>query len=736
MAANTWKKEKVKYIHFVPPVKLNPRWPNEFRFVLVETVDHLRSIFQDFMPNKTMFALDFETSDLSPENGFIVGAAISFDGVTGYYIPINHYDPTYNLGDEALDMIYDYCVQAARVFLFNVRFDFRFFEYHGYKKELNNAPTRLGYVKYDMSKVKYYDVSVGVWNADTNIKMPSLKNSSLHFLGIKQQSFEETLYGVSNFYYVDPQRAAFYGGSDAICTFLLAGTTLPYYKEAKHAGEIDNEMLYSLMHYENEKILLDSDHLLKIDTESKERLVELEKEIYQKADYVFSLNSPKQVAEVFQRAGLDTGKYTATGYMSTGIDLLENLDAEVLANYPVVESYVEYKRLFKAHSSYIKVLKKEDDERGYLRCNYKTQQVPTGRLASGADAKNSFFSEINIHSIPKPKPAMYYVVDLRDRSLYSKKEYIIMGYQFVPVNYHKVVNEETGEIKKEMVSGSGLYGASYLGIIEGASNKLNVRNAFLPLMSKEEAPEDWLFLSIDYAAQEIRLPANFSLEPIWVEAFVHDEDIHKKVAMEVFAGDYNKEQRRRAKGVNFGILYGLTPQNFSTRYNTTLREAEEFFDKYKSALPKLFAWQARLQARARKLGTVYTYFSRPRRVKFYFDNSQVGFGYRTISNSVVQGTASDILKISLIKLWKKAFNHKDYKNDVRFITNVHDEIDFAVRTSKIQEIFPILLDCMRFSLPEWPVVLEVEGSIGFSWGSILPFVYDKDTGKLVPKVEK
>ena len=103
--------------------------------------------------------------------------------------------------------------------------------------------------------------------------------------------------------------------------------------------------------------------------------------------------------------------------------------------------------------------------------------------------------------------------------------------------------------------------------------------------------------------------------------------------------NYNKDLRKRAKGVNFGVVYGMgAPSLIDEKYGIhTLEQAQEFFEQYKNALPELFQWIDRVQRRARRNGTVYTYFGRPRRVKGYYDAGNAGFANRTAVNTQIQG---------------------------------------------------------------------------------------------------
>ncbi len=178
----------------------------------------------------------------------------------------------------------------------------------------------------------------------------------------------------------------------------------------------------------------------------------------------------------------------------------------------------------------------------------------------------------------------------------------------------------------------------------------------------------------------------------------------------------------------------MTAANLADQFGMSLSEGEEFYSKYKKSLPTLFSWEDRTKRRCKREGTAYTYFGRPRRVAYYFQNGQAGFGYRTIINTIIQGSASDILKIAFMKLWKNVLNHESYREKVRFITTVHDEINYAVHKSVFTEVLPIIIDCMKFTTPEWKVDLEVEATIGMSWGDGFSIAYDEEKDCWVPNL--
>ena len=671
-------------------------------------------------------AFDTETTGLDFEEIDLVGYSFCLDGKTAYYVPVYHFQYEGNLGEESVKFIYERMCEAKKVFMYNMRYDARIMEYYGYKENKAGLDKRRWmYAKFDMSSVDYYDVSVPVWLADTNQKYPSLKWSSLHFLGIEQLHFDEVIENAGSFFYLNPSEnedTVFYAAADALCTFLLATATVKYFTEAKHSAKFDNLMLYPLLHYENERIWLDGDVLKNLYIIATDRVDRMERDVYAMIGGQINLNSPVQVAQAFERLGIDTGERTSKGTMSVGIKILADLPKEYVEKFPALKSYINYKKTAKLISSYIKPLLKEYERRGYCRFAYKTTEVPTGRLACGKDGKNSFFSPINAQSLPKPHVKMEDVFDLGDRNLFSKKDNIIMGYKFVYSSY-----DEEG---KHIIPDD----PTYIGWVEGMDDDLNIRMAISPKMLVDSGDDEFLYCSFDYAAEELRIAANLSREPNWVDAFVHGDDIHKRTAVAIWGEEhYNRDYRKMAKYANFSILYGASSHSLyaDSRYGfKSLQEAEDFYNKYKKALPTLFQWQDRLIYSARRKGMLQTFFGRPRRLRSYYENKQIGFANRSAGNTSVQGVAGDILKMVMIKLWRALFNNEEFKNDVAWRVAIHDEIGYTIRATKLMRILKIIKETQSVKLPEWPVEIITDPSVGWSMGRVYDFHMVDDDSEL------
>lgn len=718
------EKDKANYVPWVGAVPKIENWYKNFNFVLVESMEDLEKIFDG--KKDYYMAFDTETTGLDFEEIDLVGYSFCLDGKIAYYVPVYHFQYSGNLGEESVKFIYDRMCEAKKVFMYNMRYDARIMEYYGYKdnkEELDKK--RWLYAKFDMSKVSYYDVSVPVWIADTNIKYPSLKWASLHYLGIEQLHFDEVIEDAGSFFYLNPsdnQDTVFYAAADALCTFLLATNTVRYFQEGGWSAKFDNMMLYPLIHYENEKIWIDGSVLKEYYKIATDRVDKLERDVYNMIGNQINLNSPIQVSQAFERLGIDTGQRTDSGAMAVGIKVLADLPKEYVDNYPALRSYIEYKKTAKLISSYIKPFLKEYERRGYCRFAYKTTEVPTGRLACGKDGKNSFFSPINAQSIPKPHVKMEDVFDLGDRSLFSKKDNIIMGYKFVYSSY-----DENG---KHIIPDD----SRYIGWVEGMDDDLNIRMSISPKLLKDDGDDEFLYTSFDYAAEELRIAANLSREPNWVKAFTSGDDIHKSTACAIWGEEhYNRDYRKMAKYANFSILYGASSHSLyaDSRYGfKSLQEAEDFYNKYKKALPVLFQWQDRIIASAKRKGMIQTYFGRPRRLRSYYENRQIGFANRSAGNTSVQGVAGDILKMVMIKLWKALFNNDAYKNDVGWRVAIHDEIGYSIRATKLMEIMKLIKETQSVKLKDWPVEIMTDPSVGWSMGRVYDFHLVEDDTEL------
>ena len=461
------KDEKQIYEHYVKPVNVIDNFEEVYKLEhrLIRSYDELYNFYKnEFKPN-TFFAWDTETTSLNAEQGAktgdlvegkIVGYSFTQDGHIGYYVPVSH--PDYSLGYKSLKIFYAMICRSKLNLLYNCRFDMRFLEAMTPEKYDYTPEQDEKIYKFDLSGIKYIDVQNTVWLADTNVAMPSLKKSEKHFLGWNPPTFSETIGDESNFGYLPAEQGYRYASLDALATYHLFFKTEKYYTEAGAAAKLDNDLLYPLMRLENTPINVDHDYLQSMRGDVLKHLEDLKKYLFETAGREYNINSGRELVTIFQQLGIDTGKRTKTGIMETNIKAIEGYVASH-GDSEYLNKLVEYKKLLKFDNSYLeKMLEMSEAEnvaKHPIRFCYFTNKVPTGRLASGTDGKNSYFSKLNFQSLPKPHSHNYHVHKATPEQIANGED--LCGYIF---------NDDP--------NGS-------LGLTEGQDPHLNVRKAFCPI---------------------------------------------------------------------------------------------------------------------------------------------------------------------------------------------------------------------------------------------------------------
>jgi DNA polymerase-1 len=195
-------------------------------------------------------------------------------------------------------------------------------------------------------------------------------------------------------------------------------------------------------------------------------------------------------------------------------------------------------------------------------------------------------------------------------------------------------------------------------------------------------------LSADYSQIELRLLAHFSGDPLLVRAYQNDEDIHTLTASEVFGVDaatMSKETRARAKAVNFGIVYGISPFGLAAQLGIPQAEAKAYIERYFARYQGVREFIEKTLAETRKTGSVRTLFGRIRPIPDIESRNpnQRGFAERTAVNTPLQGTAADLIKLAMIALDRKL---TERKLKTRMVLQVHDELLFEVPEDETDEI--------------------------------------------------
>ena len=236
-----------------------------------------------------------------------------------------------------------------------------------------------------------------------------------------------------------------------------------------------------------------------------------------------------------------------------------------------------------------------------------------------------------------------------------------------------------------------------------------VRQAFI-------APKGYQVLAADYSQIELRIMAHLSNDERLCEAFAEGEDIHRATAAEVFSLSLDKveaEQRRAAKAINFGLIYGMSAFGLAKQLGITRTEAQKYVKLYFARYPGVKTYMDNIREQAREQGYVETLFGR----RLYLpdiNNKNVQrrqYAERTAINAPMQGTAADIIKLAMIKIdaWLQ-----DKASECKMIMQVHDELVFEVEKSVIDSTKQNIMQLME-SAAELSVPLVVDAEVGSNW---------------------
>src|SRR3989338_7595867 len=347
-------------------------------------------------------------------------------------------------------------------------------------------------------------------------------------------------------------------------------------------------------------VLIDVAYLKKLSLDYHKKLAKAESAIYEYADEVFNINSPKQLSVVlFDKLLLAAKglKKTEGGARSTRESELEKLKDL----HPIIAEILNYRETQKLLSTYIDTIPTMVDAEGRLHTTLKQDGTTTGRFSS---------SDPNVQNIP--------------------------------------VREGLGA---------------------------PIREAFI-------SPKGRVLVSFDYSQIEMRVLAMLSEDPGLREIFRSGEDIHTSVAARVFrvAPDaVTKEMRRRAKVINFGIIYGMGVSALRANLGSSREEAQQFYDQYFLAFPKIADYFEKTKSDAKKKGYTETIFGRRR----HFPNlrSRIPFmkamAERMAQNAPIQGTAADFVKIAIVRV-EEALHKEKLDKNVDLLLQVHDELIFEV----------------------------------------------------------
>lgn len=236
-----------------------------------------------------------------------------------------------------------------------------------------------------------------------------------------------------------------------------------------------------------------------------------------------------------------------------------------------------------------------------------------------------------------------------------------------------------------------------------------IRKVFIPR-------DGFVFADADYSQIELRVLASMAGDRGLIEAYQGDQDIHRITASKVFHvpfEDVTPQQRRDAKAVNFGIVYGISSFGLSQDLSITRKEASEYIEEYFSTYPDIKGFLDKTVEDAKKNGYVTTMFGRRRPVPELKSSNfmQRSFGERVAKNSPIQGTAADIIKLAMVNVWRRIKNENLRS---RLILQIHDELLIETAEDEKEEVAKILEQEMT-SAASLAVELKIDMHMGNNW---------------------
>ena len=277
----------------------------------------------------------------------------------------------------------------------------------------------------------------------------------------------------------------------------------------------------------------------------------------------------------------------------------------------------------------------------------------------------------------------------------------------------KLVNPRTGHIHtsfNQTVTATGRLSSSDPNLqnipVRGEDGK-EIRKAFIP-------EEGCLFFSADYSQIELRVMAHLSGDENMQEAFREGYDIHAATAAKIYhetMDSVTRDQRTRAKRANFGIIYGITVFGLAERLDISRKEAAELIDGYFATFPKVAEYMEQAKAEAREKGYAETLMHRRRYLPDITSHNATvrGFAERNAINAPIQGTAADIIKIAMVRIYNR-FKRENIRS--KMLLQVHDELNFSVYPDEKERVERIVLEEMQNAYP-----LDVPLVADCGWGA-------------------
>lgn len=649
----------------VPPLSSKAA---DAKYEVIDTPAKLQQLVAD-LAKQSLISVDTETTSVAPRCAEIVGYSFAFKANEGYYVPVR--GPA---GDQVLEP--QATLEALRPVL------------------ENPAIRKIGQnLKYDMIVLKNIGVNLAGLAFDTMIasylldaggrshNLDDLAQKYLNHTTIKIDELIGKGRDQKRMDEVPVAKVGIYAAEDAdipLRMFPILDAKLRDAELDKLNETVEVPLIEVLAELEFNGICVDADRLAELSKRYGERLAVLEQEIEELAGHPLNIASPKQLAQVlFHELKLPIVKKTKTG-ASTDADVLEQL-AEL---HPLPRKIVEYRQYSKLKSTYVDALPTMiNPVTGRVHTSFNQVVAATGRLSS---------SEPNLQNIP-------------------------------------IRTEEGREIRSAFIAvppvGEFLRNSHQPPPLASGTSRPDVPN--LPV-SEKLAYAGWKLLAADYSQIELRILAHYSQDASMCAAFDRDEDIHTLVASQVFGvplAEVTSAQRRSAKAVNFGVIYGQSPFGLAKGLSISQEDAAKFIDGYFATYRGVAEFMMHTLDDCRRKGYVSTILGRRRVIQGVRPIDQLtlltdqpsrrplALPERTAVNTVIQGSAADLIKLAMLAIHRRL---KAENSPAKMLLQIHDELIFEAPEDTLEPLAQLVREEMQNVL-DLRVPLKVDVKTGANW---------------------
>jgi len=581
------------------------------------------------LAEKTVIAVDTETSSLNPLETELVGVSFSYAPNKACYIPLAHKEKSLKkeiVLKKIKPLLEDPSIKKVGQ---NIKFDFIVFRQNGI----------------EMNPIE--DTMLISYTLDAGINRHNMNALSEIHLGHKTITFKELVGSGKNklnFSDIELAKATEYAAEDADVTLRLYENLKERMNEEK-LNKIyeyfEKPMVKLLAKLEFNGIKVDVNYLKKLSAQFEKKLKKIEKDIFTVAGKEFNIGSPKQLGEIiYNELKIAKLKKTRKGSLATNASVLENL---ALTGHKFPNLILEWRQVSKLKNTYTDALQDH--------ISSKTKRVHTSFLLAATNTGRLASSDPNLQNIP-------------------------------------IKSEDGREIRKAFVADKG-----------------NV------------------LISADYNQIEMRILADIADVKELKKAFKNNEDIHSLTASQVFnvpIDKVNEDLRRKAKAINFGIIYGITQYGLAKQIAVSNQEALDFINAYFKKFPEIKDYMNTTIKFCRTRGFVNNIFGRRIHLRGINDKnfSVRSFQERAAINAPIQGSAADIIRLAMIKLDQIIETDKKFKT--KMLLQIHDELifecsqndkDYVKKVIKEAMISVSISDYHMFSIP-----LNVSINSGLNWG--------------------